>query len=49
MRTLSTSQLHRGMKRIGAIAAVYSRVEDQGTPSALFAGCLPTNWEEAGP
>lgn len=49
MRRLSTANLHQAAKRIGAVAAVYSRVDIQGTPSLMFAGCLPTNWEEAGP
>lgn len=50
MRTLSTSALHHEMKRFGAVAAVYSQADRrEGTPSILFAGCLPTNWEEAGP
>jgi len=41
--------MHRGTKRFGAAAATYS-CERQGQPSIdLFAGLLPTNWEEAGP
>ncbi len=40
---------HRGTKRSGAIAAVYT-CERQGQPSdRTFAGSLLINWEGAGP
>jgi hypothetical protein len=39
---------HLGMKRSGALVATYS-CERQAQPSNLFAGILPTDWEEAGP
>lgn len=50
MRTLSPAAMHQGTERFGASALVYSCAKRQGQPSInLFAGLLPTDWEEAGP
>jgi hypothetical protein len=49
MLTKSHVRNHQGTKRSGASASMYSCVR-QGQPSnAIFAGLLPTDWEEAGP